>query len=110
MSHVAQGVHFHVEQAPRDRAAISRRKEARILDNVLEREQHAWAGAGVAFVHQHCSALHEIAVALERKVEGRIEQRVARAYEGGERLALRRDESLLERNALVAREHGIARA
>ncbi len=72
-------------------------------------EEHARARARVALVHQHRAALQQIAVALEREVEGGVEQRVARADEGGERLARRRDQLLLEGDALVAREHRIAR-
>ena len=104
------GVHLDVEHAPRDGAALARRQQARVLDGVLEVEEHARARAGVALVHQHRAALQEIAVALEREVERGVEQRVARADEGRERLALRRDQVLLEGDALVARQHRIARA
>ena len=49
-------------------------------------------------------------MAFEREVECRIEQWMAWAHEGRERLALRRDQILLEGDPLVAREYGIARA
>ena len=49
-------------------------------------------------------------MALEREVECSIEQRMARTDEGGERLALRRDQRLLEGDALVARQHRFADA
>ena len=39
-----------------------------------------------------------------------IEQRMAGADEGGQRLALRRDQRLLEGDALVARQHRLADA
>ena len=38
----------------------------------------------------------------------RVEQRMTGADEGGQRLALRRDQRLLERDALVARQHRLA--
>ena len=71
-------------------------------------EQHARRGAGVALVHQNCSTLKEVAIALQRQVDDGIEQRVAGANKGGQRLALRRDESLLEGDALVARKYRFA--
>ena len=49
-------------------------------------------------------------MALEREVDRRVEQRMARADEGGQRLALRRDQRLLEGDALVARQHRLADA
>jgi hypothetical protein len=48
-------------------------------------------------------------VAFKRQVDGGVEQRVARANEGGERLALRRDQGFLEGDALVARQIGSPR-
>ena len=109
MARVALGVHLDVEHAPRDGAALARWQQARVLDGVLQGEEHARARAGVALVHQHRAALQQIAMALEREVERGVEQRVARADEGRERLALRRDQVLLEGDALVARKHRIAR-
>lgn len=88
----------------------ARGQEARILDGMFEEEDHARIHARVALVHQHRAAPQQIAVALEREVEGGVEQRVARADEGGERLARRRDQLLFEGDALVLREYGIARA
>ncbi len=47
-------------------------------------------------------------MALERQVENSVEERVARADEGRERLALRRNQFLLEGDTLVARHHRIS--
>lgn len=80
------------------------------MDRVLEEEEHAWRGAGVALVDQHRAALDQVALALERQVEHGVEQRVAGADEGGERLAGRRDQRLFEGDALVACEHRITGA
>ena len=49
-------------------------------------------------------------MALQGQVERGVEQRVAGADKGGERLALRRDQILLEGDALVARQHRLADA
>ena len=49
-------------------------------------------------------------MAFEREVDDRVEQRMTRADEGGQRLALRRDQRLLEGDALVARQHRLADA
>jgi|KBSSwiStaDraftv2_1062776.scaffolds.fasta_scaffold716255_1 hypothetical protein len=61
--------------------SLARRQEARILDGVLEGQEHARARAEVALVHQHRAPLEEIAVALEREVEGGVEQRVGGRHE-----------------------------
>jgi hypothetical protein len=49
-------------------------------------------------------------VALQSDVDDGVEQRVARADEGGRGLADGRDDRLLERDALVARHHRLADA
>ena len=49
-------------------------------------------------------------MALEGEVDDRVEQRMAGADEGGQRLAVRRDQRLLEGDALVARQHRLADA
>ena len=80
------------------------------MNGVLEEEKDTRARAGIALVHEHRAALQQIAVALKREVEHGIEQRMARADESSERLPLWRDQLFLECDALVARQHGIARA
>ena len=86
---VPLGVHLDVEHPPaRSRGARPSGSEARILDGVLEVEEHARARARVALVHQHRAAPQQVAVALEGQVEDGVEQRVAGADEGGQRLAL----------------------
>ncbi|HWS12871.1 MAG TPA: hypothetical protein VN279_08740 [Rhodocyclaceae bacterium] len=55
---------------------------------MLQVEEHARRGAGVALVDQHRAAAQQVAVALQGEVDGGIEHRVAGADEGGERLAL----------------------
>ena len=67
-------------------------------------------GAGIALVNQHRPTPQKVAVAIERQVKRGIEQRMAGADEGGERLALRCDQGLLKGDALVARQHRLAHA
>ena len=67
-------------------------------------------GPGVALVHQHRAALEQIAVAFQGEVDGR-----SRAADGPGRrrrpaAGLRRDQRLLEGDALVARQHRLADA
>src|SRR5271157_855556 len=81
-----------------------------ILDRVLEVEQGPNFLALVALVHKHGSTLQQVAMTLEHKVQGRVEQGMARADKVGKRLASRVDERLLERDALVAQEHRLAAA
>src|SRR5207245_2879468 len=52
----------------------------------------------------------QVAVALEREVNDRVEQRVAGADEGSQRLSGRRQQRLLEGDALVARQDRLANA
>ena len=104
------GVELDVEHPLGDDAALARAGEARVLDRVLDVEQHARLGPRVALVHQHRAALEQVAVAFEREVDDRVEQRMARADEGGQRLAVRRHQGLLEGDALVAGQHRLADA
>ena len=107
----AVGVELDVEHPLGDDPALARSREARVLDRVLDVEQHARLGPGVALVDQHRAALEQVAVAFEGEVDDvAVEQRMARADEGGQRLAVRRDQRLLEGDALVARQHRLADA
>jgi hypothetical protein len=77
---------------------------------VLEIEEHAGRDARIALVHQHRTPAQEIAVTLQREVDGRVEQRVAGADEGGQRLPLRRHEPLLEGDPFIAWQHRLTDA
>ena len=72
---------------------------------MLEVEEHARPGAGIALVHQHVAALQQIAVTLEGELDPRIEEWMPGTAERGERLPLRRDQRLFEGSPLVARQH-----
>ena len=67
------GVELDVEHPPGNDAALARAREARVLDRVLDVEQHARPGPGVALVHQHRAALEQVAVAFEGEVDDRVE-------------------------------------
>src|SRR6266851_4173420 len=75
---------------------------------MLQIKEHARRGAGVAFVNEHRAPPQKVTVALKRQVERGIEQRMAGADEGGERLALGRDQRLLKDDALIARQYRLA--
>jgi hypothetical protein len=77
---------------------------------VFQVEQHTRLHAGIAFIDQHGAALQQVAVALQREVDDGVEQRMAGADKGGQRLALRRDQGFLEGDALIARQHRFADA
>ena len=110
MARRAIGVELDIEHALRDDAAFARPGKAGVLDRMFEIEEHARPGAEVALVHQHGAALEQVTVALEREVDDRVEQRVARTDEGGEWLTLRSDQRLFEGYALIARQHRFADA
>ena len=57
MARGAVGIEFDIEHPLGDDAALTRAREAGVLDRMLEVEQHARLRAGVAFVHQHGAAL-----------------------------------------------------
>ena len=71
---------------------------------MVEVEEHARLGAGVALIHEHSAPAQQVAVPLQRQVNGCVEQRVTRAHKGRERLALWRDNRLLEDDPLVTRQ------
>ena len=75
---------------------------------MFEIEKHAWTRAAVALVHQHGAALEQIAVALKREVDNRVEEWMARADKGGQGLTLRCHQRLFKGNACVAREYRFA--
>ncbi|WP_200387231.1 hypothetical protein [Thiocapsa imhoffii] len=56
---------------------------------MLQIEDHARRGAGVALVDQQGAVLEQVAVALQGEIDDGVEQRMAGADEGGGRLALR---------------------
>jgi hypothetical protein len=97
----ANRVQLHVQHPLGDDASFARPRDARVLNGVLQIEQHPRAQSRVAIVHQHGPAAQQIAVALEREIDRRIEQRMPGADEGGRQLALWCDERLLEDDALV---------
>ena len=77
---------------------------------MLKVEENTRGGGCIVFVDKHCAAAKEVPVPLKGKVKGCIEYRMAGAYKGGQRLPLRCDKRLLEHNALIARQHGLANA
>jgi hypothetical protein len=77
--HMVRGaisIKLDVEHAFRDDAPITRYREARILDRMLDIEEYARPGAVITLVHQHRAALQKIAVALEGEVNYRVEKRM----------------------------------
>ena len=96
-------IHRHVQHPARECAFT-------VPHRVLQREEGAWFHAGVAVVHQHRAALQQLSVALQREGQHGVEQRVAGADECGWRLAVRREQGLLEGDAFVAARHRVASA
>ena len=101
-------IKLHVEHALGDDPAIPRTGQARILDGMLEIEEHAGLVAFVALVYQHGAPFQEIAVSFQRQVDHCIEQWVPGTHERGQRLTLRRNQRFLEGDALVARQNRLA--
>ena len=77
---------------------------------MLKIEEHARTRAGVTLVHQDRTAFEQVGVALKREIEHGVEQRMSRTDEGGQRLPLRRNQRLLERDAFVPRKDRLADA
>ena len=92
MARCALGIEFDIEHLLGNDTALSRTRQAGILDGVFEIEHHPRLGTVIAFVHQHGAALQQITVALQGEVDDRVEQRMTRADKGGQRLALRCDQ------------------
>src|SRR5271166_5452777 len=105
MTRFARSIHLDIERAPRNGAAFSRRKHAGVLNCVLKEKKNARAGAGVALVNEHGSAFEQIAMPFKRQIKDSVEQRVAGANEGSQRLAGGSDEVFLECNTLITSQH-----
>jgi hypothetical protein len=110
MARVAGRAEVHIQHALGYDTPLTGAGEAGILDGVLEVKEHAGLIARVALVHQHGAAAQEIAVPIQGEVDDSIEQGMAGADEGRERLALRGDQPFLEGDALIARQHRFANA
>ena len=74
------------------------------------KKEYPRPGACIARVDQHRAPLQQVAVALQCQIDDRIEQRMARADERGERLPGRCHIRLLEGDPLVARQHRLAKS
>ena len=85
-------------------------RRARILDGVLQVEEHAWPVTPIALVDQHRAPLQEITLSFQCQVNHRIEQWVPGTDERRQGLALRCNQRLLEGDALVARQYRLADA
>ena len=96
-------VQLDVKHLLRDGTPVAVLQQARILDGVLHVKQDSRHGAGIALVHKDGTAAKQIAVTVEREVERSIKERMSWADESCKGLSLRRNQVLLERNALVAR-------
>ena len=104
----AVGVELDVEHPLRNDPPLAGAGDAAVLQRVLDGEEHAGRGARVAVVDENRAAPQQVTVTLECHVDDGVEQRMAGADEGGERLAGRRDQRLLEGDAFVARQHRLA--
>src|SRR3989442_243864 len=106
----ARGVDLDVEHPLGVHSMFAKPRQACVLNGVLEIEEHPRLYPRITLVHQHGPSAQQITMPLDHEIERGVEQRVAGADEGGQRLALRRDEWLLEHDALVARQHRLADA
>ena len=94
-------IQFHVQHALGDDPTIPRARQARILDRVLQKEEHARIVALVPLVDQHCAPFQEIPVSFQRQVDDRIQQGVPGTHKRRQRLSLGRHQGFLEGDALV---------
>ena len=99
---------LHIEHALGNDSALAGVCNARVLNGVLQIEQHAGLGALIAFIYQHGAAFQQVAVTLQREVDDGIEERMTWTDEGCQRLALRCYQGFLKDDALVARQNGLA--
>src|SRR5690348_15662970 len=110
MTCLTGGVELDVQHALGDDAPFAGAREAGILDRVLEEEDDLRLRSLIAVVNQNRASPKKIAVALDRQIDRRVEQRMAGTDECRQRLARRRDERLLERDTLVAGQDRLADA
>ena len=102
------GGKLNVEHPLGNDTAFAAAGQTGVLDGVFEIEKHAGLRPRIALVDQHRAALEQITLPFEGEIEHRVQQRMARADEGGRRLAGRRHQLLFKGDALVARQHRLA--
>ena len=110
MTRLAIGSDFNEEKPLRDDPPLTTFRQACILDRVLKEKQDSGAGSKIALVNEHGAATQQVAMPLQRDVDDRVEKWMARADEGGQRLARGRDQCLLESDTLVAWQDRFAQA
>ena len=72
-------IQLHVKHLFGNCAAIAILQHARVLNSVLQIEDHPRYRARIALVHQNCAATQKVTVAVERQVKRRIQQRMTGA-------------------------------
>src|SRR5271155_774592 len=103
-------IHLDIKHALGDDTSVSRPGNARVLDRMLEIEQHPRCGPGIALIDEHRPSPQQIAMTFNDEVERRVQQWMPGANKGRRRLALRRDKRLLKHDALISRLHRFAEA
>ena len=94
-------IKFHVQHALGDDPTVPRARQARILDRVLKKEEHARLIAFVTLVDQHSAPFQEIPVSFQRQVDDRIQQWVPGTHKRRQLVPLGRHQRFLEGDALV---------
>src|SRR5689334_11972023 len=75
---------------------------------MLDIKEDTRSGSAIALVHQHRTALQEVAVTFDREVNDGVEKWMPRTNKGCQRLPLWRHQRLLEGNAFVTWQHWLA--
>jgi hypothetical protein len=109
-SGISGAVGFDKLQAAGYDASAAAALHGRILYRMLQVEQRSRLLSNVVVVDENRALLEQVPVALSEQVNGRVEQRVARTHEGGQRFAGSADERLVEGDPFIARRYRIADA
>ena len=106
----AVGVHLDVEHPLGDDPALAGAGDAGVLDGVLQIEQHAGSVPASRSSTSTAPRRSRSRCRSSDEIDRRIEQRMAGTDECRQRLALWRNQRLLEGDALVSRQHRLADA
>src|ERR1022692_462256 len=105
----ALGVNTDELEAPGHDPAVTGLVSAAINDRMLQIDQHVRHHARIVLVDQHGTLPEQAVVALDDQVHRPVEQRMTWCHVLSQRPALRQDETLLKRHALVLAQHGSTR-
>src|SRR5690349_3598132 len=102
------GPNLNEQQPLGDDPPLAGPRPAAVLDGVFKVEQHPRGCAEIPLIDQDSASAKQVAIALKREVDRRVEKRVTWTNERRGWLSWRCELPFLERNTFITREHRLA--